>query len=142
MREKKRHVKGENVRAGEKPIVHFSLEGLLPTGEMLAVNRELGVASILMYDGHSPQILAEQDFAANEMRMLLPLVSSYPEYCPNELLLASFSGGTTEEEVNVAHQRLLRARERGEWDTTMRPIRNYVSTLNCANRRARMPTRL
>ena len=127
MREKKRHVKGEPPPAGDQVIVHFSLEGLLPTGEVLAVNRQLGFASILKNIGESPQILAEQDFAANEMRILLPLVSSYPDYCPNELLLASFTGTTTKEDVDLARQRLLRAREQGEWDTTMRPIRNYVS---------------
>src|SRR5262249_5065848 len=119
MREKKRHVKGEKPRAGEKAIVHVSLEGLLPTGEMLAVNRELGVASILTYDGHSPQIRAEQSFPPMEMAMLLPLVLSYPEYAPNELLLASFLGGTTEKDIEQARHRLLRAKESGEWDMMM-----------------------
>jgi len=127
MSEKRRHVQGEKLSAGEKPIVHFSLEGLLPKGEMLAVNRELGVASILTYDGQNPQIRAEQYFSPTEMSMLLPLLSSYPEYCPNELLLASFSGRITEEEVHLARQRLLRARERGEWDMMMRPMRNALS---------------
>ena len=127
MREKKRHVHPEHFPAGEQAILHFSLEGLLPTGELLAVNRQLGFASILTYDGHNPLVVAEQVFQPTEMRMLLPLVRSYPDYAPNELLLASFSGGTTEEEVNVARQRLLRARERGEWDEIMRPMRNALS---------------
>jgi len=127
MSEKKRHVHPEHLPAGEAAIVHFSLEGLLPTGELLAVNRQFGFASILTYDGHSPLVVAEQSFQPTEMRMLLPLVRSYPDYAPNELLLASFSGGTTEEEVHLARQRLLCARERGEWDEIMRPMRNALS---------------
>lgn len=59
--------------------------------------------------------------------MLLPLVFSHPEYTPNELLLASFSGGTTEKEIEQARNRLLRAKERGEWDLMMRPMRNSLS---------------
>jgi hypothetical protein len=127
MREKKRHVTGEKLPEGETPIVHFSLEGLLPTGELLAINRELGIASILTYDGHNPQIRAEQSFSPMEMAMLLPLVRSYPDYAPNELLLASFLGGTTEKDIEQARQRLLRAKESGEWDLMMRPMRNALS---------------
>jgi hypothetical protein len=127
MSAKRRHVKGEKPPAGESPILHFSLENLLPKGETLAVNRELGFASILTYDGVSPQILAEQYFTPTEMSVLLPLLSSYPDYAPNELLLASFSGGTTEAAIEKARTQLLRAKERGEWDEIMRPLRNILS---------------
>jgi len=127
MSEKKRHVQGVKPPEGEAPIVHFSLEGLLPKGEMLAVNRELGFASILTYDGQSPRILAEQYFTPTEISMLMPLLVSYPDYCPNEQLLASFSGGTTEADIEESRKRLLRAKERGEWDMMMRPMRNALS---------------
>jgi hypothetical protein len=124
---KRRHIKGEKPSAGESPIVHVSLEGLLPKGEILAVNREHGFVSILTFDGQNPRIRAEQYFTPVEMSMLLPLVSSYPAYCPNELLLASFSGGTTEKDIERARNRLLRVKERGEWDALLRPLRNALS---------------
>jgi hypothetical protein len=117
----------ETPLSGERPIVHFSLEQVLPKGEALPVHRELGLAAILTYDGERPQMIAAQFFPPMEMAMLLPLVFSHPEYTPHELLLASFSGGTTEKEIEQARNRLLRARERGEWDLVMRPMRNPLS---------------
>lgn len=107
--------------------MHVSLEQVLPTGEVLAVHRELGIAAILSSDGERPRMLAAQLFPPMEMAMLLPLVFSHPDYAPNELLLASFSGGTTEKDIEQARKRLLRAQERGEWDLLMRPLRNSLS---------------
>ncbi len=127
MSEVRRHFSGEPLHAGEQPIVHLSLEGLLPAGEMLAVHRGLGSASILTFNGHSPRMLAEQLFPPTEMAVLLPLVLSHPHYAPNELLLASFAGGTTEKDIETARIRLLRAKERGEWDMLLRPVRNVLS---------------
>jgi hypothetical protein len=70
---------------------------------------------------------AAQFFTPVEVTTLLPLLLSHPEYCPNEYLFASFSGGTTETDIEWARHRLLRAKERGEWDVLMRPMRNYLS---------------
>ncbi len=61
------------------------------------------------------------------MATLMPLVLSHPNYCPNEYLLASFSGGATEWDIEQARNWLLRAKERGEWDMLMRPMRNSLS---------------
>jgi hypothetical protein len=121
------HFLPETPRAGESPIMHFSLEQVLPKGEVLAVHRGLGIAAILTSDGASPRMRAAQLFPPMEMAMLLPLVFSQPDYAPNELLLASFSGGTTEQDIEQARNRLLRAKERGEWDLMMRPMRNSLS---------------
>ncbi len=70
---------------------------------------------------------AAQSFPPSEMATLMPLLVSYPDYYPNEFLLASFSGGTTEADIEKARNRLLRAKERGEWELMMRPMRNALS---------------
>ena len=107
--------------------MHLSLAHVLPDGVVFALHRTLGFAAILTCDEHSPQMRAAQFFTPIEVITLLPLLFSHPEYCPNEYLFASFSGGTTEQDIERARHRLLRAKERGEWDVLMRPLRNYLS---------------
>jgi hypothetical protein len=117
----------ERLRAGEPPILNLSLAQVLPEGVFFPLHRELGFAAILTYTGHSPQMRAAQFFPPVEMATLTPLLLSHPHYCPNEYLLASFSGGTTEMDIERARNRLFRDKERGEWDATMRPLRNALS---------------
>jgi hypothetical protein len=122
-----RHFSPERKRGGETPILHLSLAQVLPGGVIFALHRELGFAAIMTCDGQSPQMIAAQFFPPMEMAMLTPLLLSHPHYCPNEYLIASFSGGTTETDIEKARIRLLRAKERGQWDEIMRPMRNSLS---------------
>jgi hypothetical protein len=108
-------------------IAHLSLENILPPGTLLAIHRPLGVAAILVCDEHRPQMQAAAFFPPTEMMVLSPLLAWFPDYCPNEALLASFAGGTSQEDVERARVRLHRAKERGEWDALMRPLRNALS---------------
>jgi hypothetical protein len=108
-------------------IIHLSLEHILPDGVVLAIHLDLGFVALLTCDEQHPQMRAAQFFAPLEMATLVPLVLSHPDYCPNEYLLASFSGGSTEKDIERARIRLLGAKERGEWDLFMRPLRNYLS---------------
>ena len=121
------HVSPDTSHAGEPPIVHLSLEQVLPDGVVFAVHRELGFAAILTCDGGNANMTAAHFFPPTEMATLLPLLLPHPAYCPNEYLLASFSGGTTETDIERARNRLLKAKERGEWDALMRPMRNALS---------------
>jgi hypothetical protein len=123
----KPHFSPETSHTRETPIVHLFLEQVLPEGVIFAVHRELGLAAILTYNGQSPRMTAAQFFPPTEMATLLPLLVSHPAYCPNEYLLASFSGGTTETDIERARNRLLRAKEGGEWDMMARPMRNSLS---------------
>jgi hypothetical protein len=70
---------------------------------------------------------AAQFFAPFEMATLMPLLVSHPDYCPNEYLFASFTGGTTERDIEKAREQLFDAKERGEWDFYMRPVRRSLS---------------
>jgi hypothetical protein len=123
----KPHLSPETSHAREIPIVHLFLEQVLPKGVIFAVHRELGFAAILTYNGQSPQMRAAQFFPPTEMATLLQLLASHPAYCPNEYLLAGFSGGTTDTNIERARNRLLRAKERREWDMMMCPMRNALS---------------
>ena len=108
-------------------IAHLSLEHILPPGTLLAIHRPLGFAALLVCDESRPQMTGAAFFPPSEMMVLFPLLTWYPEYCPNEALVASFSGGTGERDIERARIYLLRAKERGEWDAVMRPMRNALS---------------
>jgi hypothetical protein len=108
-------------------MLHLSLEQVLPDGVVFALHRDLGFAAIMTCDGGKAQMKAAQFFPPSEMATLLPLLVSHPAYCPNEYLFASFSGGTTEQDIDRARERLFRAKEQGEWDMLMRPLRNSLS---------------
>ena len=110
-------------------IIHLHLEGILSDGLVLAVHLDLRFVALLESRGQHPQMRAAQFFAPLEMATLVPLVLSHPDYCPNEYLLASFSGGSTEKDIERARIRLLGAKECGEWDLFMRPLRNYLSRI-------------
>ena len=115
-------------QAHERPaIVHLPLENILPAGTILALHRELGYAAVLVCDELRPQMTAAAFFPPTEMMVLVPLLHWHPEYCPNEALVASFAGGMAERDVERARIYLLRAKERGEWDAVMRPMRNALS---------------
>ena len=93
--------------------MHLSLERVLPDGDVLALHRDLGFVALLTCNGGEAQMSAAQCFPPSEMATLLPLPVSYPAYCPNEQLFASFSGGTTEGVIEKARNQLRRLRPRG-----------------------------
>jgi hypothetical protein len=109
-------------------VLHFSLQGLLPMGHTLALNTTLGTLSHLVCKQDRPHMLMEQQFTTSEICVLMPLLESYPYYCPYEVLLASFtSGRVTETTIARCRKRLQEAQEAGVWDQEMRPVRNVLS---------------
>jgi len=109
-------------------IVHFSLQGLLPSGHILALNTSLGTLSQLSHNTDGPRLIAEQQFTNSEICILKPLLESHPHFCPYEVLLASFnSTNVTESTIARCRQRLHEAQKQGVWDQEMRPVRNVLS---------------
>ncbi len=109
-------------------ILHFSLQGLLPAGHMLALNTTLGTLSHLAYIQDRPRMFMEQQFTTSEICVLMPLLEAHPYYCPYEVLLSSFNNGRiTEASVARCRERLQEAQEAGVWDQEMRPVRNVLS---------------
>jgi hypothetical protein len=108
----------------------FSLPGLLPIGQRLALSSPLGILALLSCQSDLPSMLAVQQFSASEVYILIPLLAAYPEYCPHEVLLACFTNGrvnVTEDEIERCRKRLHAAHKEGHFDLEMRPIRNVIS---------------
>lgn len=119
-----------HIQPTEEEIIHFSLDELLPEGHTLALNLSLGTLSLIAKSPGNPYpiLLAEQQFTTSELCVLLPLLKSYPHYCPYEVLLASFNNGMVNETtIERARRRLHEAQIEGIWDQEMRPVRNVLS---------------
>jgi hypothetical protein len=68
----------------QEELLHLPLEGLLPANQTLVLNLSMRTAILLVssLEGEA-QVLAQQRFTPNGMRMLLPLLEAYPRYCPS-----------------------------------------------------------
>ena len=71
-------------------LLHLSLSGLLPADQKLVINPLIRTATLFSYtpEGEA-RIVAQQQFSPNGMRVLIPLLQAYPNYCPYEALLAA-----------------------------------------------------
>lgn len=117
----------------ETGISHFSLQGLLPIGQTLFLNPETRTVSLLS-DG--PMLIVEQRLSANEMYLFVPILESFPHYCPYEVLLAHISTKTvTSASIERCRQRLREAQAAGKWQQELRPTRRALSSLRNKLRR-------
>ena len=111
----------------ETKILHFSLSTLLPQGSKLALNLKTRTLSLIS-DG--PLLVVEQQLSVNETRMILPLLFSFPHYCPYEVLLCyMFSKVVTDTSIANCRQQLQEAQSQGIWQQELRPIRRAISSL-------------
>lgn len=118
----------KRVNSDIQEMLYFAPAGLLPTGHTLVLNRAFGTLSYLCKGVDRPQLLMQQQFTSSELSLLLPLLELFPDYCPYEVMFASFYNGTiTDEAVELCRQQLYRALERGTWDQQLRPLRNVLS---------------
>lgn len=112
---------GETVR-------YFALDGALLEGQILVLNTQFATLSFISNGDERPRLLAQQQFTASELSLLLPLLELYPHYCPYEVMFASFyNGAVTDEAVERCRRQLQEALEAGVWDQQMRPVRNVLS---------------
>jgi hypothetical protein len=110
------------------PIVHFPLEGLLPTSGVLALNVPLGTLSHISGRDGMPTLIEEQQFAPGEICLLRPLLEAHPHFCPSEVLLANLnSANASELDIARCRQRLQKALMAGRWSAEMAPVRNLLS---------------
>jgi hypothetical protein len=69
---------------------NMTLEGLIPTNQILVLNLDLRTATLLYNAPEGNQTIVEQQhFSPNGMRVLVPLLEAYPKYCLHEVLFAS-----------------------------------------------------
>jgi hypothetical protein len=78
---------------------------------------------ILLYDepGGEARSFKEHQFPLSGRRILIPLLQAYPKHCPYEILLTHHYPMP----VEAVRRQLQEARE-----TTMRPLRRAMSTIN------------
>lgn len=81
-----------------KALLHLPLAGLLPPDQKLVINPSIRTATLFSYtpEGEA-QIVAQQQFSPNGMRVLVPLLQMYPNYCTYETLLAALFSLTLDE---------------------------------------------
>jgi hypothetical protein len=108
-------------------IIHFPLPGLLSDGHILALN--MGTRSLsLLSDG--PQLVTGQQFSMNEMRIILPILESFPHYSPYEVLLSYLESDiVTADSIARCRKRLREAQELRTWQQELRPLRRALSSL-------------
>ncbi len=115
------------VREGERSNLHFSLPGLLSSDQKLALNLETRTLSLL---AGGPQLMIVQQFTTNELRIILPIMESYPHYCPYEVMIAHLaSSNVTMGSIARWRQRLQEAQLRGSWQQELRPLRRALTSL-------------
>src|SRR6266699_6622388 len=119
----------ESTLPDDPELRYLSLAGLLPEAHRLAIQRDLGPVARLYADTEGvPRMQHVQWFTPIEMALVLALVEQYPHYCPYEVLLAHFTSTRVSEPViERMRQQAYEARESGEWDALMRPMRNVLS---------------
>jgi hypothetical protein len=114
-------------------ISHISLQGLLPIGHTLVLNSESRTVSLLS-DG--PKLIDEQRLSSNEMCLFVPILESFPYYCPYEVLLSHISTRTvTSASIERCRQRLREAQDAGKLQEELRPVRRALSSLRNKLRR-------
>jgi hypothetical protein len=123
------------VRAVLTPDEHlrvFVLEGLFPLPHAFVTSSTLGTLLHLSMqpDMPHPVLLAEQQFTEQELSLVVPLLTNYPEFAPLEELYASFCygyDGLSEQRIDQAREHVHEALEEGIWDQELRPLRNVLS---------------
>ena len=106
-------------------MIHVTLEGLMPGH--FALDIPSGVLAHLTCEEGKPYLREVQVFTPSELTLLKPLLEEYPNYCPYEVLLASFGGSTSDVAITRARQQFYQALEKGTVETLMRPVRNVLS---------------
>ncbi len=116
------------LKQDDENILHFSMQGALPESHSLAINLSFGTCSYLSCVDGRPLLIMQEQFTSSEMSVLLPLLESFPYYCPYEVMFARFyNGRVTDRVITRARQHLQEAQEAGLWDQEMRPVRSALS---------------
>lgn len=79
-------------------LLHLPLAGLLPDNQKLVINPT--ARTVILFAQTSPgeaDVATVQQFSPNGMRVLIPLLQAYPNYCPYETLLVALFSVTLDE---------------------------------------------
>lgn len=102
-------------------LLRLSLTGLLPASQQLVINPRARTTILFAQTALGEVIIVtEQQFSPNGMRLLIPLLLAYPNYCPYETLLAALFSLNPDE----ARHQLREIRE-----IVLRPVRRAIGNL-------------
>jgi len=112
---------------GVEAISYLSLPGLLSENQQLAINVKKRILSLL---AEGPVLLEQQQLTDNEMRVFMPILESFPQSCPYEVLLSSLSSATVDSASSTLWQRRLKEAQKSRtWHQELRPLRRALSSL-------------
>ena len=97
----------------DEGLLHFSLPGLLPDDRTLVVNPATRTVILFSNEAAGRARIVTQQFSPNGMRVLVPLLQAYPDYCPYDVMLTGLFPISLEE----GRKHLQEA-----WAATMRPV--------------------
>jgi hypothetical protein len=118
--EKPMHTKHSPVEHQEA-LLRFPLDGLLPAHQILVVNPRARTAIVFVAPpSGEAKVVAEEQFSPNGMRVLVPLLQAYPQYCSYEALLMNLYP----ESPDFILQQLREART-----DTLRVVRRAIGSL-------------
>lgn len=122
------------------PFHRYTLEAVRPDSRLLVSVQCFGQQQIVtLLDtrggsggsvGEGETIVAQALFSGSELSLLLPLVTSLPDYCPYEVLYASFFyGSSSAQAIERARETILDLMDEGgpAGDSMVRPLRNVMS---------------
>src|SRR5260370_40033201 len=79
-------------------LLHLPLAGLLPDNQKLVINPAARTAILFAQTSSGEaDVVTVQQFSPNGMRVLIPLLQAYPNYCPYETLLVALFSLTIDE---------------------------------------------
>ncbi len=106
----------------DKDLLHFSSTDLFPPNHTLVINIAMRTGTLFYTEPGEgkPRIIRQQQFSPNGIRVLLPLLQSYPHYCPYNVLLASLFPLSLE----ASNQQL-----QEEWEMAIRPVRRAIGSI-------------
>lgn|SRR6266480_128642 len=105
----------------QEALLHLKHEDLLPVNQELVVNPALGTATVLSSDSDGKtEVVQQQHFSPNGMRVLVPLLQAYPRMCPHDVLFAHLCSLP----LDQAHQQMQENRS-----LAISPVYYAISTL-------------
>jgi len=111
-------------------IVHFPLPNLVQGSHKLILHKDRRTLSLISDGNGGPNLVQQEILSDNELRIIIPILSAFPRYCPYEVLLASVISRNTVESTVIDWQlRLQEAHGKGTWQQEIRPLRRALSSL-------------
>ena len=126
-------------------IQYYVWEGLFPPTHVFALNLALGTLIHLYQDERVPYplVLGERQCTERERDLLRPLLTSYPQWVPYEVIHVSYFQGfgrLSEQRIAQAQARLETLRVEKLWDAEMKTMRNVMARLRLKLREVGLDT--